>query len=112
MSAYYSPYVQWACLTGISGGACSGTFRPDERISRQDLAVMLYNYSKLSGISLNEVSPDVRFADEASISSACSEAVHVLVRAGVINGLDDGSFNPTGGATRAQVAQIMMNLLK
>ena len=107
--SYYSPYVQWACLTGISGETGSGMFSPDEMISRQDLASMLYNYAKVMGISLEETNSGVWFSDEASISAARKEAVYALGRAGVINGMGDGSFNPNGSATRAQVAQIIMN---
>lgn len=109
---YYSPYVQWAYLTGIAGGTGSGTFSPDEQISRQDLASMLYNYARAMGISLGENNSVVRFSDEANISDAQREAVYALGRAGIINGMGDGSFNPNGGATRAQVAQMMMNFAK
>ncbi len=111
-ASYYSPYVQWAYLMGISRGTGSGTFNPDGLISRQDLAAMLYNYSKVMGISLNEVNSGVWFADDASISPVQKEAVYALGRAGIINGMGDGSFNPGGSATRAQVAQIMMNFIK
>lgn len=104
--AYYSPYVQWAYLTGIIS---SGTFSPDAPVSRQDLAVMLYNYASHMGISLSEVNSDIQFTDDAGISQTYKEAVYALGRAGVINGTGDGSFNPSGSATRAQVAQIMMN---
>lgn len=107
--AYYSPYVQWACLTGISTGAGSGMFRPDEMVSRQDLASMLYNYAKVMSISLEGTDSGVWFSDEASISDPQKEAVYALGRAGIINGMGDGSFNPNGSATRAQVAQIIMN---
>lgn len=107
--AYYSPYAQWAYLTGITSGTGSGAFSPNTPISRQDMAVMLYNYSKNMGISLSEVNSGVAFSDEANISGAHKEAVYALGRAGIINGMGDGSFNPGGSATRAQVAQIMMN---
>lgn len=111
-ASYYSPYAQWAYLTGISRGTGSGMFSPDARVSRQDLAALLYNYSRVMGISLGEANPGVWFADDASISPAQKEAVYALGRAGIINGMGDGSFNPNGSATRAQVAQIMMNFIK
>jgi len=110
--AYYSPYVQWAYLMGISHGTGSGMFSPDERISRQDLAAMLYNYTKVMGTQLRQVKGDVWFGDDACIAPAQKEAVYALSRAGIINGMGDGSFNPDGSATRAQVAQIMMNFVK
>lgn len=110
--AYYSPYIQWAYLTGISNGTGTGTFSPDVQVSRQDLASMLYNYASVMGISIADGNSGVWFSDDADISSAHKDAVYALGRAGIINGMGDGSFNPNGSATRAQVAQIMMNFTK
>lgn len=109
--AYYSPYVQWAYLTGITDGTGTGAFNPNVPVSRQDMAMMLYNYAKAAGKTLREVNPGVRFTDEASISQTHRDAVYALARAGVINGMGDGVFSPNGSATRAQVAQVFLNFL-
>lgn len=111
MGAYYSPYVQWAYLMGISKGTGNGAFSPDAKISRQDMAVLLYNYSKAVGASLDSVNTGVSFTDDGSIASGAKDAVYALQQAGVINGMGDGSFVPGGSATRAQVAQIFMNYI-
>lgn len=109
--AYYSPYVQWAYLTGITAGTGTGSFSPNAPISRQDLAMMLYNYASVTGKSLSEVNAGIRFTDDASILQTYRDAVYALGRAGIINGMGDGSFSPNGSATRAQVAQVIMNFV-
>jgi len=107
--SYYSPYVQWVYLTGISLGTGNGKFSADESISREDMASLLYNYASSMGLKLDTVNDRSIFSDDWLIHSAKREAVYSLQRAGVINGMGDGSFAPTGSASRAQVAQIYMN---
>lgn len=110
-NAYYAPYVQWVYLTGVSSGTGSGSFSSDEPVTRRDMAVLLYNYAQTRGLSLQENGDGSIFSDDWSISAASRDAVYALRRAGVINGMGDGSFCPDGGATRAQVAQIFMNFI-
>lgn len=108
---YYSPYVQWAYLMGITGGMGDGTFRADKAIDREDMAALLYNYASAMGLSLPGGS-GTPFYDDGDITPALRTAVYALKEAGVINGMGDGSFEPQGSATRAQVAQIYMNYMK
>jgi hypothetical protein len=109
VSAYYGGYVQWAYLTGIVTG--SGSFRAGESISREDMAAMLYNYAISTGRSVPEANARTAFSDDGAISQSCRSAVYALQQGGVINGMGNGSFAPSGSATRAQVAQIFMNFM-
>ena len=104
---YYSNYVKWACLMGIAGSS-GGDFRPNDSILRQDMAVMLYNYSSAYNYELPSTSGS-SFTDDVSISSYAVDAVYALRNASVISGMGDGSFSPQGTAARVQVAQIFLN---
>jgi endo-1,4-beta-xylanase len=104
---YYTNAVKWASLTGVASGS-GGLFRGGDDILRQDMAVMLYRYAALRGISLSAAGSD-SFTDDGTIASYAREAVYALRNAGIISGMGDGSFVPGGTATRAQVAQIFRN---
>lgn len=109
VNAYYGGYVQWAYLTGVVTDA--GSFRAGESISREDMAAMLYNYAMSTGRGIPEINARAAFSDDWAISQSCRSAVYALQQGGVINGMGDGSFAPSGSATRAQVAQIFMNFM-
>ncbi len=106
---YYSVYVQWLWLMGISSGNGAGAFNADSNIDRESMAVMLYRYAQSGGLSLDSEGASLVFADDAAISFKTE--VYALQRAGVINGLTDGRYDPDGSATRAQVATIFMNFV-
>lgn len=104
---YYTNAVKWACVMGIAGSS-GGNFRAEDSILRQEMAAMLYNYARANGISLPTGSSD-SFTDDGKIADYARNAVYALKNAGIISGMGDGSFAPSGTATRAQVAQIFLN---
>ncbi|MDL2300204.1 chitobiase/beta-hexosaminidase C-terminal domain-containing protein [Clostridiaceae bacterium OttesenSCG-928-D20] len=106
---YFAPYVQWSYLIGVSSGKTSSTFAPYEGISRQDMCLQMYNYAQKYKLSLGAVNAEKKFKDDASIPSAYKTAVYEMQKAGVMVGDDKGNFNPASTATRAEVAQVMMN---
>ena len=103
--SWYAESVAWAALQGIAEGRADGTFAPNEAITRQDLVVFLWR-SLGSPAALNAES----FRDEAQISAYALEAVRWAKGAGIVNGMGDGSFAPRKGATRAELAAILMKL--
>ena len=105
---YYSPYIQWLWLTGISTGS-NGRFNAENNIDRESMAIMLYRYAKNCSISLNAVNEKAAFIDDSAISFKTE--VYTLQQAGVINGHANGCYEPNGSATRAQVATIFMNFV-
>ena len=107
--AWYAPYVNWALANGIVSGTSATTFSPDAKITRQDMAVMLYQYTQRYDVALQQqtVTP---FMDESSISAYALPAVQALHRAGVISGMPDGSFQPFGTATREQACVVLCAL--
>lgn len=108
--AWYAPYVNWAAANGIVYGISSTEFAPNTDISRQDMAVMLDRYAQQSGIVLGTDNAAVTFTDEADIAAYALPAVQALQRAGVINGMPDGSFCPRGSATREQACAMLCRL--
>ena len=107
--AWYAPYVNWAAANHIVSGTSAATFDPNATISRQDMAVMLYNYAQRYDVTLNEqtVTP---FTDESTIADYALSAVQALHRAGVISGMPDGSFQPYATATREQACTVLCML--
>ena len=107
--SWYAPYVNWAAACGIVSGTSATTFDPAAEISRQDMAVMLYNYAQQAGVQLKQttVTP---FTDEGSIAAYALPAVQALHSAGVISGMPDGSFQPQATTTREQACVVLCAL--
>ena len=107
--AWYAPYVNWAAANNIVSGTSATTFDPNATISRQDMAVMLYNYTQQYGVQLNQTAVTA-FTDESSIAAYALPAVQALHRAGVFSGMPDGSFQPYATATREQACVVLCEL--
>ena len=96
---WYEKGQQWAIENGISDGS-----NPSGSITREQLAVMLWRYS---GSPAVEGSLD-RFNDAGKVSGYAADAMRWAVETGLISGMGDGTLNPQGNATRAQLATILM----
>ena len=103
--SWYAEAVAWAAREGVTTGKADGRFAPEEAITRQDLAVFLWR-SLGSPAALGGES----FRDEAEIGAYALEAVRWARSAGIMNGMGDGSFAPRKGATRAELATVLMKL--
>lgn len=108
---YYSVYVQWACVSGIANGVASTVFNADVPITREDMCIIMYNYAQVYGKTLPTAESKTVFSDDSSISSGAKTAVYALQQADIINGMGDGTFEPSGTAKRSQVAQIYKNFV-
>ena len=105
--AWYAATQQWAEKTGVSDGT-----NPDGKITREQLATMLYRYAKERGMVKADAQADLSaFADGANVSPYAAEAMRWAVAAGIMNGMD-GSLVPQGEATRAQMATMLMRYAK
>lgn len=104
-SAWYADAVNWAKANNVVGGYPDGTFRPNENITREQLAVMLKAYS-----GDNHKGADIsRFADAGDVSGWAKEGVEWAVGVGLIAGRDGNKLAPRANATRAEVAQVIKN---
>ncbi len=106
-TAYYADAVRWASANGVVTGYADGTFRPNDPITRQQLAAILWRYA---GSPSAEVGND--YADESTIASYAVTAVDWARDVGVISGRDGNRFDPNGRATRAQAAVILHRYLE
>ena len=101
-AAYYADAVRWASAHGVVTGYGDGTFRPNNPITRQQLAAILWRYA---GSPAPEGGAD--YADEDTISAYASTAVDWARDTGIISGRDGNRFDPNGRAARAQAAVIL-----
>ena len=106
--AWYTEAIRWTASQGIVGGYGDGTFGPDDPITREQLAVMLWRYSG----SPAATSRELYFNDTDEISGFALEALRWAVENGILNGYGDGRLGPQGQATRAQVAQMLKNFIE
>lgn len=108
--AYYAPYIAWAESVGIAKGRGNGNFDPDKEITREEMAVMMVKFLKISGKNINAKVNEASFKDEKNIESWAKDAVVEMAKFGLVNGMADGSFSPKTEFTRAQVAQVLYNI--
>ena len=109
-AAWYGEAVRWASSLRIASGYGDGRFGPDDPITREQLAVMLYQYAWNMGYDLTGGGMALReYGDYDQISGWALEALDWTVNAGIISGTGDSALSPQGRATRAQAAQILMN---
>ena len=108
-NAYYAPYVAWAAEVGVVNGTSATTFSPENYITREDMATMLYKYARAYGYDTSyEEAKLLNFPDSNKISSYAQVPMAWAVTHGVLAG-SDGYLDPKGYATRAQTAQIFYN---
>ena len=110
--AYYAPYVNWAAQNGIVEGVTATTFAPDTNINREQMAVIMANYTKKLGYDLPKTLQAVTFADNAQISSWAKNAVRAMQQAGILAGKNGNKFDPKGTATRAEVATVLRRFVE
>ncbi|MCL2610451.1 MAG: S-layer homology domain-containing protein, partial [Defluviitaleaceae bacterium] len=125
-SAWYFSAVQWASNAGIINGTGEGNFTPDDNITREQMAVMLYRFVNIKEIVLPQGTPapsiEIRnlfarnnttsFSDENHISAWAIDAVKAIQSAGIVRGRPNNSFDPQASATRAEVAAIFTRFLE
>ncbi len=110
-SAWYYEYVMAAKQNGFVNGVNDSEFGIGGKITRQDMATILYRVSSLKKIELKQINDKKTFNDDAEISDYAKKAIEALQTSGIINGMDDGFFMPKSTATRAQAAQMIYGLL-
>ena len=105
---YYADAVAWAAANGIVSGYDAFTFGPNDNITREQMASILYRYAQYKGIDTSAAGNLAAFSDNASISAYARTAISWAVGEGLVSGMGDGTLAPQGQATRAQVASILM----
>ena len=106
-SAWYAQAVNWAAGEGLVSGYGDGTFGPDDDVTREQLAAILYRYAQYSGLDVSARGSLSSFTDGGSASSWAQEALSWALGSGLLSGTGDGLLAPQGTATRGQVAVIL-----
>lgn len=111
--SYYADAVNWAAANGIVNGVSETSFAPDDAITREQMAAILYRYAQfkgydttVGGMSLSE------YADASQISAYATTAMQWANAEGLITGVTNTTLSPQGSATRAQVATILMRFVE
>jgi len=106
-NSWYTQAVRWAAEAGIVTGISETLFAPGASVTREQLVMILYRYAGAPSSSQNLSS----FRDADQISVYALEAVRWAVETGIISGKGNGVLDPSGTATRAEVAQMFCNYI-
>ena len=109
--AWYEKSVLWAAENNIVKGISEKAFAPEENVTREQLAVILYRYAQMKGIAgYNEAIYE--FEDINDVSDWAQEGIRFATSLNIISGTDNGKLLPAENASRAQVATILMRFSK
>jgi hypothetical protein len=106
-------YADWANKKGIIKASGNGQFLPDQTVTREEMALILQNYTKaVMSCPLSITRDAISYDDNASIDSVYKKAVTSMQQAGVIMGEKNNNFNPKNNVTRAQASMMLYRLAK
>jgi hypothetical protein len=116
IDTWYGAPIAWAMsdgiiCSGILSGGVQGTFRPNENITREEMAVIIANFLENRDFPLVELNVP-QFNDSEEASTWARNSIHAMRRHSIISGIGNNRYNPQGHATRAEVAQIFANLVR
>lgn len=107
-SDWYAPYVIWCAHEGLVLGD-GVNFRPNESISRQDMAVIVHRFLAAREYALPNSHPAPAYSDASDIASYAAEPIYLLRKAGLLP--ESESYAPLRAATRAETAHLLGQLL-
>ena len=110
-TAYYAKAVLWASQNNIVSGRGESAFAPLATMTRQEMAVILYNYSVFKGAA-EVTEPELAYADADAVASWAAAAVAYCGEAGLMTGVTDTEFAPAGSANRAMGATVLVRLVE
>lgn len=108
---WYATAVNWAASVGVVNGYEDGTFRPNDAITREQLAAILMNYAAYKGQDVSARASLDAYSDAENVSTWATDTMSWAVAEGYITGMTADTLQPQGSATRAQVAAILERFL-
>ncbi|MDY4171763.1 MAG: S-layer homology domain-containing protein [Evtepia sp.] len=105
---WYAKAVAWAAANGVVNGTSPTTFHPNDPITREQMAAILYRYASFKGYDVTQKADLAGFTDASQISGYAKDAMSWANQEGLIGGVSATTLQPQGSATRAQVATILM----
>lgn len=110
---WYASAVAWAAASGVTTGYGDGTFRPENPVSRVEAVTMLQRFAALSGVDTSSVADGISaFPDGEKAPTWSVDALNWALEQGLLTGRDDGTLDPTGTATRAELAAILTRYIE
>ncbi len=106
--AWYADAVNWAAGKNIVGGYGEGKFGPEDSVTREQMAAILYRYAQYKGYDTKATADLAAYTDVQSVSDWALAAMQWANASGLINGRTETTLVPGGTATRAEVASILM----
>lgn len=104
---WYSDGVAWASANGIVTGYANGSFGPNDTITREQMAAILYRYARYKGYDVSARAQLSRYSDAGQVAAYAAESMSWAVGSGLITGTSGTTLSPAGSATRAQAAVIL-----
>ena len=113
INEWYGPSVEWAVEKGIAAGYGDGTFGPADEVTREQMCAFMYRYAEYRGCDMTTKNLNWmdRYIDADQASAYANDAIAWCVGSGIILGTSENTIEPLGLATRAQVAQVIMNFV-
>ena len=108
---WYATAVNWAASVGVVNGYEDNTFRPNDAITREQLAAILMNYAAYKGEDVSARASLDAYSDAENVSTWATDTMSWAVAEGYITGMTADTLQPQGSATRAQVAAILERYL-
>lgn len=112
MGAYYANAVIWAQQNGIVNGVTETEFAPDENITREQIAAIMFRYAISKGLEAVTLEENLSFADAAEISEYAISAMNWAVGNGLMKGKTESTLNPQDNTTRAEVAAVIRRYIE
>ena len=109
--AWYDEAVAWGYATGVVKGTSATTFSPEDHVTREQAATLLYRYAEYRGEDVSASGSLMDFEDAKQVSSYARDAMRWAVGEGIINGRSETVLEPLGTATRAEIAKILYGWL-
>ena len=105
---WYSDAVAWAATNGIVSGISENKFAPNEDITREQMALIIYRFAKMQGFDVSDAADLSNFADTHEVSDWALDAIRWANKTELVKGTSETTLSPKATATRAQVAAILM----
>lgn len=109
---WYTKAVAWGKATGIVAGVSPTEFGPNNKVTREQLALILYNFAKKSGMDTSKSASTDSFNDAGQVHSWADKALQWAVGNNIIGGKNGNKLDPRGDAKRAEVAVMITNFVK
>ncbi len=106
---WYTEAIKWARSVGVINGVGNNKFAPEQKLTRQEFAAIMFRYSKMAESTTDSLSS---FSDNAKVAQWARPAMNWAVQNGIITGTGSNKLSPTGSAERSQAAAIILRYKK